>query len=59
LIRGDAKETGFAEGHDRGNHPVLVPAEQAPAPGLYRVRVTEASPHMLFGEVVAPLSQRG
>ncbi len=51
LVRGRAKEAGFAEGHDRGNHPVLVPAEQAPEPGLYRVRIAEASPHLLFGEV--------
>ncbi len=55
LIRGDAKETGFAEGHDRGNHPVLVPGDQAPVPGLYRVRITEASPHLLFGEVTEVL----
>ncbi len=55
LIRGDAKETGFAEGHDRGNHPVLVPGDQAPQPGLYRVRITEASPHLLFGEVTEVL----
>jgi len=55
LIRGQAKETGFAEGHDRGNHPVLVAAEKVAGPGLYRVRVTEASPHLLFGEVVETL----
>ncbi len=55
LVRGQARESGFAEGHDRGNHPVLVPAHQAPGPGLYRVRVTEASPHLLFGEVTEVL----
>jgi len=55
LIRGEAKESGFAEGHDRGNHPVLVPGEQAKRPGLYRVRITEASPHLLFGEVTGEI----
>ncbi|MER3444626.1 MAG: tRNA (N6-isopentenyl adenosine(37)-C2)-methylthiotransferase MiaB, partial [Meiothermus sp.] len=35
-----------------GNHPVLIPAAQAPRPGLYEVEVKQATPHMLFGEVV-------
>ncbi|HEU4740496.1 MAG TPA: tRNA (N6-isopentenyl adenosine(37)-C2)-methylthiotransferase MiaB [Meiothermus sp.] len=52
LVRGTAKDDGYAEGHSRGNHPVLVPASQAPRPGLYQVEVKQATPHMLFGEVV-------
>lgn len=52
LVRGSAKDEGYAEGHDRGNHPVLIPAAQAPVPGLYQVEVKQATPHMLFGEVV-------
>ena len=52
LIRGVAKDDGYAEGHDRGNHPILVPASQAPRPGLYQVEVKQATPHMLFGQVV-------
>jgi tRNA-2-methylthio-N6-dimethylallyladenosine synthase len=55
LVRGSAKEAGYVEGHDRGNHPVLLPAEQAPRPGLYPVRILQATPHLLFGEVVAPV----
>jgi len=52
LIRGVAKDDGYAEGHDRGNHPILVSATQAPRPGLYQVEVKQATPHMMFGEVV-------
>jgi len=52
LVRGAAKDESFAEGHTRGNHPTLVPATQAPRPGLYQVRVQQATPHMLLGEVV-------
>ena len=52
LVRGAAKDESFAEGHTRGNHPTLVPAAQAPRPGLYQVRVQQATPHMLLGEVV-------
>ncbi len=38
--------------------PCSSPASQAPVPGLYRVEVKQATPHLLFGEVVgaeAPL----
>jgi len=52
LVRGVAKEEGYVQGHDRGNHPVLVPAHQAPTPGLYQVEIKQATPHLLFGEVV-------
>ena len=51
LVRGVAKDEGYAEGHSRGNHPVLVPAAQASRPGLYQVEIRQATPHMLFGEV--------
>ncbi|ADH63986.1 RNA modification enzyme, MiaB family [Allomeiothermus silvanus DSM 9946] len=52
LVRGAAKDDSYAEGHSRGNHPVLVLASQAPRPGLYQVVVKQATPHMLLGEVV-------
>jgi tRNA-2-methylthio-N6-dimethylallyladenosine synthase len=52
LARGVAKEEGYVQGHDRGNHPVLIPAHQAPTPGLYQVEIKQATPHLLFGEVV-------
>jgi len=51
LVRGVAKDEQYAEGHSRGNHPVLVPASQAPHPGLYQVEIKQATPHMLLGEV--------
>jgi tRNA-2-methylthio-N6-dimethylallyladenosine synthase len=52
LVRGTARNDGYAEGHTRGNHPTLIPAAQAPRPGLYQVAIRQATPHMLFGEVV-------
>jgi tRNA-2-methylthio-N6-dimethylallyladenosine synthase len=51
LVRGTAKEEGYAEGHTRGNHPVLLPAAQASRPGLYDVQIKQATPHLLLGEV--------
>jgi tRNA-2-methylthio-N6-dimethylallyladenosine synthase len=52
LVRGTARNDGYAEGHTRGNHPILIPSAQAPRPGLYQVAIRQATPHMLFGEVV-------
>lgn len=53
LLRGDAHEAGFLEGHTRGNHPVVVPqAVGAAGPGLYTARITHATPHMLYGQLV-------
>jgi tRNA-2-methylthio-N6-dimethylallyladenosine synthase len=52
LVRGTARNGGYAEGHTRGNHPTLIPAAQAPRPGLYQVAIRQATPHMLSGEVV-------
>ena len=53
LLRGDAFESGFLEGHSRGHHPVVVPrALGAGGPGIYRVRIGHATPHMLYGAVV-------
>jgi len=55
LLRGDAFETGFLEGHSRGNHPVVVPkALGADTAGIYRVKIGHATPHMLYGNVVGP-----
>ena len=51
LVRGPAKEAHWVEGHDQSNHPVLLPAEDAPSPGLYRAVVEQATPHLLFGRV--------
>lgn len=52
LIRGAAKDEQFTEGHTRGNHPILLPANQAPRPGLYQALIKQATPHMMFGEVL-------
>ena len=53
LLRGDAHEGGFLEGHTRGNHTIVVPkAVGATAGGLYTARVRHATPHMLYGDVV-------
>lgn len=51
LVRGVAKENGYAEGHDRGNHPVLLPSSQVVGPGLYQAVIRQATPHLMFGEV--------
>ena len=53
LLRGDAHEAGFLEGHSRGNHPVVVPkALGADRAGIYSVKIAHATPHMLYGQIV-------
>ena len=55
LLRGDAHEAGFLEGHSRGNHPVVVPkALGADRAGVYGVKIAHATPHMLYGQIVGP-----
>ncbi|WP_407539507.1 tRNA (N6-isopentenyl adenosine(37)-C2)-methylthiotransferase MiaB [Deinococcus radiomollis] len=55
LLRGDAHDSGFLEGHSRGNHPVVVPkAVGADTAGIYRVKIGHATPHMLYGNIVGP-----
>lgn len=55
LLRGDAHEAGFLEGHSRGNHPVVVPkALGADRAGIYSVRIAHATPHMLYGQIIGP-----
>ena len=51
LLRGPAYEPTFMEGHTQAHHPILLPAIEAPMPGLYRARVEHATPHMVFGKV--------
>jgi len=46
LINGTADETGYALGHTRGNHVVIVPATLAP--GIHRVTVAHATPNRLY-----------
>ena len=54
LVRGPAFEPSFSEGHTGGNHPILLPAAQAPTPGLYRAVVEHATPHALMGRLAVP-----
>ena len=55
LLRGDAHEAGFLEGHSRGNHPVVVPkALGADRAGIYSVKIAHATPHMLYGQIIGP-----
>jgi len=46
LIKGAAAEPGYAQGHTRGNHVVIVPGRLAP--GIHRVTVTHATPNRLY-----------
>jgi tRNA-2-methylthio-N6-dimethylallyladenosine synthase len=46
LIKGATDETGYAQGHTRGNHVVIVPGTLAP--GIHRVTVTHATPNRLY-----------
>ncbi len=58
LLRGPAFEPSFMEGHSSGNHPILVPHSEAPAPGLYRVRIEHVTPHALYGRALEALELR-
>lgn len=58
LLRGDAHDTGFLEGHTRGNHPTVVPkAIGADSAGIYSVRIDHATPHMMYGHILGPDGQ--
>jgi len=58
LLRGDAHDPGFLEGHTRGNHPAIVPkAVNASGPGIYTMRVEHATPHVMYGKLVGPDGQ--
>ncbi|BDP42289.1 tRNA-2-methylthio-N(6)-dimethylallyladenosine synthase [Deinococcus aetherius] len=53
LLRGDAHDSGFLEGHTRGNHPTVVPkAIGVTGAGIHHVRIEHATPHMLYGRLV-------
>ncbi|GGI82016.1 tRNA (N6-isopentenyl adenosine(37)-C2)-methylthiotransferase MiaB [Deinococcus wulumuqiensis] len=58
LLRGDAHDSGFLEGHTRGNHPTVVPkAIGADGAGIYSVRIDHATPHMMYGHILGPDGQ--
>jgi tRNA-2-methylthio-N6-dimethylallyladenosine synthase len=46
LIKSEAEEEGFAQGHTRGNHVAIVQGRLAP--GIHRVRVAHATPNRLY-----------
>ncbi|PTA69872.1 tRNA (N6-isopentenyl adenosine(37)-C2)-methylthiotransferase MiaB [Deinococcus arcticus] len=53
LLRGDAHDPAFLEGHTRGNHPTVVPkAIGAAGAGIYAVRIEHATPHMMYGRIL-------
>jgi tRNA-2-methylthio-N6-dimethylallyladenosine synthase len=60
LIKSEAKEEGFAQGHTRGNHVAMV--QGALGPGIHRVRVAHATPNRLYclpavGNQIAEISK--
>jgi tRNA-2-methylthio-N6-dimethylallyladenosine synthase len=57
LIKGSAHDEDLMQGHTRGNHTVVVPRTMAPQPGLYRVRIAHATPHMLYAEAPPAANQ--
>ena len=58
LLRGDAHDPSFLEGHTSGNHPTVVPkALGADRPGIYPVRIGHATPHMMYGQILGPDGQ--
>ncbi|ALW89194.1 tRNA (N6-isopentenyl adenosine(37)-C2)-methylthiotransferase MiaB [Deinococcus actinosclerus] len=53
LLRGDAHDSGFLEGHTRGNHPTVVPkAVGVTGPGVHRARIEHATPHMMYARLI-------
>ncbi len=52
LVKDAGRDGVYAVGHSDQSHTVLVPAAQVRGMGLRRVRVTNATPHALYGEVV-------
>jgi tRNA-2-methylthio-N6-dimethylallyladenosine synthase len=46
LIKGASDEDGFAQGHTRGNHVVMM--EGNPAPGIHQALVIHATPNRLY-----------
>jgi tRNA-2-methylthio-N6-dimethylallyladenosine synthase len=46
LVKGEAEEEGFAQGHTRGNHVAIIKGELAP--GIHRVTVAHATPNRLY-----------
>jgi tRNA-2-methylthio-N6-dimethylallyladenosine synthase len=52
LVKDLGRDAAYGVGHSDQNHTVLVPREQLQGMGLYRVKVSHATPHTLYGDVV-------
>ncbi|MVN88941.1 tRNA (N6-isopentenyl adenosine(37)-C2)-methylthiotransferase MiaB [Deinococcus sp. HMF7620] len=53
LLRGDAHDANFLEGHTRGNHPTVVPKVMGiTGAGIYQVRINHATPHVMYGKLL-------
>ncbi len=52
LLKDLGRDGSFAVGHSDQNHTVLVPQAQVRRMGLEQVRISQATPHTLYGEVV-------
>ncbi|HJQ23917.1 MAG TPA: tRNA (N6-isopentenyl adenosine(37)-C2)-methylthiotransferase MiaB [Blastocatellia bacterium] len=48
LVKGAAEETGWVQGHTRGNHVTMI--EGHLAPGIHRAKVVHATPNRLYCE---------
>tara|TARA_B100000686_G_scaffold182235_1_gene189260 strand:- start:321 stop:851 length:531 start_codon:yes stop_codon:yes gene_type:complete len=52
LVRDLAKEDEFAVGHSDQNHTVLLPKKQVSRLGLHEVLISQATPHLLYGNLL-------
>jgi len=57
LVKDHGRDGRYAVGHSDQNHTVLVPKEQVRRMGLLSVRVSHATPHTLYGDVVGERSE--
>ena len=52
LVRDLAKEDEFVVGHSDQNHTVLLPKKQVSRLGLHEVLISQATPHLLYGNLL-------
>src|SRR5581483_6860534 len=50
LVKGAAEETGWVQGHTRGNHVTMI--EGHLTPGIHRAKVVHATPNRLYCEAL-------
>jgi tRNA-2-methylthio-N6-dimethylallyladenosine synthase len=49
LVRDLTREGDFVAGHSDQNHTVLMPKTQITRLGLHQVKISQATPHLLYG----------